>query len=242
MGMRPSGSHKTYVYAVGSHVQYPALYPTRGPQIYEPWLEQWPSSQAIFHSDFLGNSVPATQLRVQPPSDLPMMANPYIPPRSTMGQDNSFYDLPQNLYTQGQMITDELNRLPTMYFGNISLAEALGGDTPSLEGRHEPAWSEHFKVAQKLAIVFCFAGYPLYTRQVHLARRCADSRRPQPPGRAQLAHAVAKEMDRFLTNARMNGRPLQVGGREVRLNDLTLVEVKHVSKGSLQPIFRFCVL
>ncbi|KAL1945942.1 hypothetical protein VTO73DRAFT_1944 [Trametes versicolor] len=84
-----------------------------------------------------------------------------------------------------------------------------------------------------MAIVYLFPGCPKYSRQVHVFR---SGTHPGPRTRSQLATVIAKEMYRFMNIALKAGRPLQSQeGEMLALGDLVVVDVRHVSQGSLQP-------
>ncbi|TBU47470.1 hypothetical protein BD309DRAFT_951835 [Dichomitus squalens] len=57
------------------------------------------------------------------------------------------------------------------------------------------------------------------------------------PTMGQLAIVIAREVNRFLEHERMIGNPLKyLSDRELSLADIVLIEIHHVTRGSLQPI------
>ncbi|KAI0745307.1 hypothetical protein C8Q76DRAFT_789708 [Earliella scabrosa] len=139
--------------------------------------------------------------------------------------------LQQNRYDRGQLIPEEC-RIPSIHYGGHSLGEALNGDTRNLANPGGLTWPASCKTPQKLAIALCFVGYTVHTHQVTLLRTCGI-----PPLREKLAHVIAVEVQHFLNKARdVDQRPLCFHGRPLTLDDLVLLDVVHVSKGTLQPV------
>ncbi|TBU33902.1 hypothetical protein BD311DRAFT_748199 [Dichomitus squalens] len=130
--------------------------------------------------------------------------------------------------------------LPIMQFGCFNLQSAIDENYDTLLGAEQLAWEASINLPTKLAVVFCFPGYPLYNRQVTVltAHRV-------PPTRGKMARIIAQEMRKFLDKARTEyQRPVCWYGREVSLADLFLGYMQHVSRGSLQAQIgiRFCQL
>ncbi|KAI0743976.1 hypothetical protein C8Q80DRAFT_1122305 [Daedaleopsis nitida] len=152
-----------------------------------------------------------------------------LPPQDPMNRRPQLTILRQSKYTRGQPFDNEEQRIPTISFGALNMHEALEDDCASLEDRMRPAWAKELRTATKLSIVFSFDGHPTpYTHQVHILRAGGE-----PPERARLAGVVARELQRFM--AENPDQPLRAHGRSVGFEELLLVEVEHVSKGSLQP-------
>ncbi|TFK89319.1 hypothetical protein K466DRAFT_597906 [Polyporus arcularius HHB13444] len=154
-------------------------------------------------------------------------------PVSVPSQDNVYEELRQSLYDRG--LTSEAFRLPEMLFHGFGLGDALRNDFHRLADHDRGAWPANptFEVPQKLAIVFCFPGYKKHSRQVNVLRHVRGGTLPQT--RSKLAHIIAEEMHTFLTRSRQSGQPLVHGNRELDVDDLVLLDIQHISKGSLQP-------
>ncbi|KAI0694999.1 hypothetical protein C8T65DRAFT_744209 [Cerioporus squamosus] len=154
-------------------------------------------------------------------------------PISKTRQGVVYKELYQTIYDRG--LTSEAFRLPEMLFQGIGLGAALRNDFHGLADSNRGAWpaNSSFEVPQKLAIVFCFPGYAKYSRQVNVLR-CVRTR-PLPQTRSKLAHIIAEEMQTFLTLAHSSGKPLVHSGRQLGLDDLVLLDIQHISRGSLQP-------
>ncbi|PIL27733.1 hypothetical protein GSI_10886 [Ganoderma sinense ZZ0214-1] len=127
--------------------------------------------------------------------------------------------------------TETMCRISSFYHG-FSLSNAYKREYRDLSDADFPAWPASIPVAAKLAIVFCFPGSPRYHRQVHIRR--TDS---GVLTRGKLATIVAREVQRFLGQVRRAGNqdPLGRCGVHLALENFVLVDVQHVSKGSLQP-------
>ncbi|TBU56839.1 hypothetical protein BD310DRAFT_822851 [Dichomitus squalens] len=125
-----------------------------------------------------------------------------------------------------------------MQFGCFNLQSAIDENYDTLLGAEQLAWEASINLPTKLAVVFCFPGYPLYNRQVTVltAHRV-------PPTRGKMARIIAQEMRKFLARTEYQ-RPVCWYGREVSLADLFLGYMQHVSRGSLQAQIgiRFCQL
>ncbi|EJF64376.1 hypothetical protein DICSQDRAFT_167533 [Dichomitus squalens LYAD-421 SS1] len=73
--------------------------------------------------------------------------------------------------------------------------------------------------------------HPPYDHQMTVPR----PHRPCP-SRSALASLIAREFQRFLDREKNEGRVLRYLGKEVTLQNLALLEVKHVSRASVQPV------
>ncbi|KAI0745309.1 hypothetical protein C8Q76DRAFT_789709 [Earliella scabrosa] len=168
-----------------------------------------------------GAMPPATGPLPHPPSHLP-------PSTSTCRSqccEHEFHELDQRRYQRGHILLEEC-RLPTSHFHGFSLRDAFTGNARSLRDHGRLAWPESFQTSQKYGIVFWFEDRDVYNKQVTL--RTAGNK---PPRLERLAQAVAVELQKL-----MNERPLYWEGRLLSLDDLVLMRVEHVSKGSLQPV------
>ncbi|KAI0767441.1 hypothetical protein C8Q74DRAFT_1370227 [Fomes fomentarius] len=121
---------------------------------------------------------------------------------------------------------------PVLYDG-LSLCDLLRANTfttlqePNLNG---PAFPAEVALPQKMSVRILVEGHDKYDRQVNIL--CAKAR---PLTRAKLAVVIAKEVHRLLNRETRNSRPLQYCDRELTLDDLILYNVRHVSRGSIQP-------
>ncbi|KAI0745305.1 hypothetical protein C8Q76DRAFT_27218 [Earliella scabrosa] len=174
---------------------------------YEPW-GQLPQ----------GHNIPSVPQYATAPIGIPG-------PAPTIATEYRFHELRQNPYDRGQLIPAG-RQLPTVEFHNFPLGDALVGNTCSLVGRGTFAWPENFCTAQKMAIAFC-----LPDREPHNHQCTLRSAKGGPPRMERLAQAIARELQDILIN-----KPYVWYGRVLSLDDLVLVRVEHVSKGSLQPV------
>ncbi|EIW62726.1 uncharacterized protein TRAVEDRAFT_43062 [Trametes versicolor FP-101664 SS1] len=145
------------------------------------------------------------------------------------GSEVSITILPQEQYQTRQVM---VLQYPPIQFDGCSLQRALTDETSDLVGREAAAFGAAASLPQKMSIILMFSGHARYSHQANILRA-----RQTPPTRAQLATIVAREVLRFLTKARELGIPLQFRGHAVLgLQDLVLMEVRHVSKSSIQPV------
>jgi len=116
----------------------------------------------------------------------------------------------------------------------IPLRDALHGRFAKLVARDEPMFQER---GPSISVRLNWPGYQPWSRQIPTR----DFRNPPGPiTRSKLAKNVAKSVSRFITEHQ--GRPMEedgepiwaVGGRKIEVNDLVLVRLDHVSKGSWQ--------
>ncbi|KAI0745306.1 hypothetical protein C8Q76DRAFT_789707 [Earliella scabrosa] len=142
------------------------------------------------------------------------------------GDDTLYYEVPQNRYVRGQPIPTD-RHLPTIYFNNFPLGDAYADTVCALADHAKLAWPKHVKVPQKMAIVFSFPESDVHSHQYTLSG--AGGR---PPPLKRLTQVIAIELQKILTKAPY----IKWRGRVLSLNDLVLVKVEHVSKGSLQPV------
>ncbi|KAI1794056.1 hypothetical protein LXA43DRAFT_155001 [Ganoderma leucocontextum] len=136
----------------------------------------------------------------------------------------------QERYESGLSL-NYLRAVPPIYYDDgFNLQSAFVGDFSNLPDGDQPAWTSDIRLPPKLAIVFWFPRYPIYKHQVTVLRA-----HNQPPTRGKLARIVAREMKRFLDKARIEYRlPLCCDGQELSLSDLFLIDIEHISRGSLQ--------
>jgi len=115
------------------------------------------------------------------------------------------------------------------------MKDALDKNFKHLVGREDPMLS----YGTAISLRFEFEGYESWTRQV----KTRDSRKiPHPIPREKLAHEVAKKLAAFLrrqvkldeTNC-LSDEAASLNS--VKLEDLVLVRLDHVSKASWQPQF-----
>ncbi|EIW58688.1 uncharacterized protein TRAVEDRAFT_37540 [Trametes versicolor FP-101664 SS1] len=116
----------------------------------------------------------------------------------------------------------------------IPLRDALASRFMHLDGRDDPMFADR---GPSVHIRLVWPGYAHWSRQIPTR----DFRSPpQPVTRAKLARNVAKTIKRFIiemTDRRMEDEAeakWRVGGRHIRVEDLVLVGLQHVSMGSWQ--------
>ncbi|KAI0794002.1 hypothetical protein C8Q74DRAFT_1193223 [Fomes fomentarius] len=116
----------------------------------------------------------------------------------------------------------------------ISLKDALSSKFSSLEGRDDSMFAGR---GPSVSIRLNWPGYAPWSRQIPTR----DFRSPPHPiTRAKLARNVAKTINRFITEMEsqnqedVNEARWRVGTRGIRLEDLALVGLQHVSMGSWQ--------
>ncbi|KAI0633239.1 hypothetical protein C8Q77DRAFT_772772 [Trametes polyzona] len=120
---------------------------------------------------------------------------------------------------------------PRVLFQGFCLQRAMEDDFDGLANGHAAAFAEWAELPQKMSVVLQFVGFARYSRQVNVLRV-----RQTPPTRSQLAKLIAREVSRFLEDARSRNTPLHFGGLAIRgLEDLSLVDARHVPKSTLQP-------
>ncbi|KAH9858882.1 hypothetical protein C2E23DRAFT_24571 [Lenzites betulinus] len=140
-----------------------------------------------------------------------------------------FMILPQEKYKTRLL---SVTLLPPVHFYGFGLRSALDEKTGGLVDGDGAAFEEGVVLPQKMTIMLLFPGCTRYKRQANILRA-----RAKPPTRAQLSAIIAREVLRFLTQARQEGTPLRFQGHEIcGLEDLVLIDVFHVSKSSLQPV------
>ncbi|KAI0334506.1 hypothetical protein GY45DRAFT_1242225 [Cubamyces sp. BRFM 1775] len=120
----------------------------------------------------------------------------------------------------------------------IPLKDAITSRFVKLQGRDDPMFEGR---GPSVSIRLNWPGYPPWSRQIPTR----DFRSPpQPVTRAKLARNVAKTIKRFIED--MENRDLEdptqskwrVGKNAIRLDDLVLVGLQHVSMGSWQAHLR----
>ncbi|KAL1943096.1 hypothetical protein VTO73DRAFT_4767 [Trametes versicolor] len=127
---------------------------------------------------------------------------------------------------------------PILFFSRdtmgIPLADAISSRFMHLQGRDDPMFKER---GPSVSIRLNWPGYAPWSRQIPTR----DFRSPpHPVTRAKLARNVAKTIKRFIEE--MNGRRMEdssqarwrVGAHHIKLDDLMLVGLQHVSMGSWQ--------
>ncbi|EIW62819.1 uncharacterized protein TRAVEDRAFT_43140 [Trametes versicolor FP-101664 SS1] len=114
-------------------------------------------------------------------------------------------------------------------FYGFNLQSAFQEDVQGLVDPNGQAFQVQLK--QKMTVIFLFPGWERYSRQVHVHTANKTSHT-----RGKLANVIAKEMVQFMAATSKEGRPLRSQeGKIVELQDLVLVDISHVSQGSLQP-------
>ncbi|KAM5531679.1 hypothetical protein V8D89_014668 [Ganoderma adspersum] len=172
--------------------------------------------------DFYGSASQVSRLSPTPPQT--MFGFPPIRIQSDM------LLLVQHPYQSGLPL-EHLRTVLAIHYGWVNLQAVFSDDFGDLLDSDQLAWADDIQVPPKLAVVFRFPGYPMYKRQVTVLRA-----HNQPPTRGAMARILAREMSKFLDKARTEyRRPLRWHGWELTLSDLFLIDIKQVSRGSLQP-------
>ncbi|KAG6877147.1 hypothetical protein C0993_009940 [Termitomyces sp. T159_Od127] len=170
---------------------------------------------------------------------LPIISNagPFVPQKMYMPHTNS----------DRRRYVEEIELQKPIYFWmdspnecGISLIDALHSRVRRLQQRDEPVFEGR---GPSISVRIQWPGYRPWSRQIPTK----DFRSPpQPITKAKLAKNIAKCVERFLS-ARMNAQledevdpRWKVGPRnhEIKLEDLYLVSMHHVSMGSWQPQLR----
>ncbi|KAI0738009.1 hypothetical protein C8Q80DRAFT_1209730 [Daedaleopsis nitida] len=127
---------------------------------------------------------------------------------------------------------------PPVQYGICNLHDVLfsvDGPTNVTDYGH-PAFPPTVRLCQKLSVRIAVTGHEPYCRQVTVLRT-----RGERPTRVHLAVIVAREVQRFLDREKRNQRPLTFCHQELKLDHLFLLEIRHVSRGSIQPVLGvFC--
>ncbi|KAH9939505.1 hypothetical protein B0H21DRAFT_825161 [Amylocystis lapponica] len=124
--------------------------------------------------------------------------------------------------------------------GSINLGKAFRGEFEGLERCQEAAFSmASTKMSFRLEwLAPSGARYPPYSHQIAIRE---SSKRREPITVARLARTVAKEVDRFIkhyTPYPFSDDGWKVGPGFIGLDQINLVELHHVSEGSLQPVLK----
>ncbi|KAG9312928.1 hypothetical protein JVU11DRAFT_6362 [Chiua virens] len=120
----------------------------------------------------------------------------------------------------------------------ISLEDALNGRNSYLVGKDDAVLQD---CGPSVSIRINWPGYPSFKRQIP-SRNWSKTKDPITKGK--LAQNLAKTTARFIE--KMSNKPMEVGAdrcwkvgsQHIKLQDLVLVSLHHVSKGSWQPQFR----
>ncbi|KAH7929126.1 hypothetical protein BV22DRAFT_1003454 [Leucogyrophana mollusca] len=124
------------------------------------------------------------------------------------------------------------------YEWGVPLEDALRGHLKRVIGREEPMFED---CGPSVSIRMQWPGYDAWTRQIPTK----DFRVPKGPiTKAKLAKDIAGCVRRFIDQ--MAGEPIhegadkrwRVGPRYIRVEDLILVSLHHISSGSWQPQLR----
>ncbi|KAI0705175.1 hypothetical protein BC835DRAFT_1261400 [Cytidiella melzeri] len=158
--------------------------------------------------------------------------------------------IPQRLYrpnTQSdrrRYVEDVILERPIMFYSlggetcGIRCTDALNSRFSGLHGRDDPMFEHR---GPSVSIRLMWPGYAPWSRQIPTR----DFRSPpQPITRSKLAKNVAKTIQRFVDE--MKDKPMEedadarfkVGPRHIRIEDLELVGLQHVSMGSWQAYVR----
>ncbi|KAG6891269.1 hypothetical protein C0995_008521 [Termitomyces sp. Mi166 len=167
-------------------------------------------------------------------------AGPFVPQKMYMPHTNS----------DRRRYVEEIDLQQPIYFWmespdecGISLIDALHSRVRRLRQRDEPVFEGR---GPSISVRIQWPGYRPWSRQIPTK----DFRSPpQPITKAKLAKNIAKCVERFLSDVKARtGTPLEddvdprwkVGPRnyEIKLEDLYLVSMHHVSMGSWQPHLR----
>ncbi|KAF8420345.1 hypothetical protein L210DRAFT_3425104 [Boletus edulis BED1] len=120
----------------------------------------------------------------------------------------------------------------------ISLEDVRNGKTLHLVDKDAPVLGD---CGPSIYIRINWPGYPSFKRQIS-SRNWRKMKGPIT--KAKLAQNIAKTTSQFIE--KMSNKPLEVGAerswkvgpQHIKLEDLILVSLHHVSKGSWQPQFR----
>ncbi|KAI1796792.1 hypothetical protein LXA43DRAFT_575930 [Ganoderma leucocontextum] len=137
----------------------------------------------------------------------------------------------QTNYDCGQPFPTTAVSQPCAY-SQFRLLSANAKDFDALSSPNEVAFP-NVTFGQKISFRLRVVGRPPYDRQVNIPRA---GRSKSSPARATLATLMAKEIKQFVDHERENRRPLMHLGRAITLDDLCLVEIRHVSRASIQPV------
>ncbi|KAI0811054.1 hypothetical protein BC629DRAFT_1589789 [Irpex lacteus] len=165
---------------------------------------------------------------------------PPLPPPQPLAP--TLTEIPQNEY--------RANGAQTLYIANQSPIEFwVGGRkgiraTDALDenfaGLHEPNARLLESVKHKVSIRIEVDGYASFVIQKYV-RRSTEAQ--ESISRRQLATKVAEAIKAFVEkhneNAPYQTPYIRVGQTHIRLEDIYLTEVRHVSRGSLQPVLAY---
>ncbi|KAI1788327.1 hypothetical protein LXA43DRAFT_1097429 [Ganoderma leucocontextum] len=133
--------------------------------------------------------------------------------------------LPQNTYRSGAAPVDD-----SVVLFNAPMSAAARGQVADATGR---AFTGELAVQEKASIRF---GLQYVESSGYRPRQHNLQRYGAPIMRGQLAMAIAEEVGLVLDALAAIGRPLTLpSGRRVAFDDLFLVDIRRVSRGSLQP-------
>ncbi|KAF9643436.1 hypothetical protein BDM02DRAFT_3123468 [Thelephora ganbajun] len=173
---------------------------------------------------------------VPPAFSLPAQS---LPPATALPLN--WIKVPQSVYGHGSTQWD-FKRSESIYFSTngrpgINLGDALRKKYAGLDGQGDPMLQDS---AGAISCRLLFPGYPDNgsSCQIHTLN-WTRSRLPIP--RSKLAHEVAKKLDRYLNRmARITPDPSvedcwRIGRGFMHINNMFLVSLVSVSKGSFQP-------
>ncbi|KAI0709026.1 hypothetical protein C8Q76DRAFT_741939 [Earliella scabrosa] len=115
----------------------------------------------------------------------------------------------------------------------LALSNALKRKCDDLVDGEIPALP--LDVSAKFSIRLEFPNCVPYTRQV-MARRSTNT--AEPISRKVLAWKIAEEMEKYLKQTRIDGRPLMFRGAVVDMEQLALYQLRRASSGSWVPVFK----
>ncbi|KAI1796784.1 hypothetical protein LXA43DRAFT_575462 [Ganoderma leucocontextum] len=146
------------------------------------------------------------------------------------GFGEPLYDLlEQSPYQGGIVAVAQL--APPLVFGGLRLGSTLRDDMRGLPDHERPAFPDFVKLSQKMSVRIHVRDRLPFEHQATLLRRNNVG-----PTMGRLAMIIAREVNRFMDRERAIRNPLTHLGRELNVDDLVLVEVRHVSRGSIQPV------
>jgi len=220
----PSNSSRAVDFGVDPHIARPQRFS-------EPWLPyqgiQTPSPIPELPRRASTSAVPSTTAR-RSGSQLQLVPHrPYPPPHSK---------------TKGQYVDDATLQTPILFdlIGNnqrgIAVKDAMNKRYHSLVGRDDPMFEES---GSSVALRFEWPGYKSWSRQI----KTNDWRKTRRPiTRAKLATDISKSLSLFIQE--MENEPVEphnekwrLGAGHITIDQITLVGLEHVSKGSWQPHF-----
>ncbi|KAI0744504.1 hypothetical protein C8Q76DRAFT_789029 [Earliella scabrosa] len=144
-------------------------------------------------------------------------------------------EIPQMPYAKGRTIRPSLSSRgapshpAVAYNQHCSLTKALEGDFSEIPDHGSVAFDD-VTMAQKMSYRFQFVGYKPYSRQVTVL--CVGKGAQLQPTKGSLATLAAREIKRFIEECE-NRKDAKAFPYE--FDQLVLLEIRLVSRGSLQP-------